>query len=217
MRLHRAQAKPDWEFLPAAQHNRWQRWASQSGGVLTPGNLITAAGACLAAAGLACVGLHEYWLGIALIGAGRLCDILDGIVAESTDTKSPLGEAVDATIDKLIAYAAFAVVALTGIVPWPLALVLWLQNATNATIVFTAQRQGLAMHASRAGKIGTALEWIAILLFVARAAAGLEHAAMFTAVTYGTTVIAFGLSTLATIRYARVYQRLRAAPRVAAP
>ncbi len=101
MSLHQTTGKPDWADMPKANYNYWQRIAAYSSGIITPGNIITLVGIALVAVGLSEVYRHQYAVGIVALIVGRLADLLDGLVAEKTRTKSPLGEILDASIDKI--------------------------------------------------------------------------------------------------------------------
>src|SRR5690349_11384075 len=103
MKLHHAGTKPDWDLVAASKRNSWQRLAKLSYGVMTPGNLLSFIGILLVGIGLAAINRQHIWKGLVLLAMGRLCDILDGSAAEYTGTKSPLGEAVDASLDKIAA------------------------------------------------------------------------------------------------------------------
>src|SRR5260370_1427998 len=113
MNLHHAD-KPDWEKQPPDSWNVWQRLAARTQGVITPANFVSLAGVAMVITGLVLITVNSVLLGTLLVIIGRMADILDGIVAEMTHTKSPLGELIDATIDKMILLAAIVVLALDG-------------------------------------------------------------------------------------------------------
>jgi phosphatidylglycerophosphate synthase len=199
MKLHRATAKPDWEIIAVERRNMWQRTASHTGGILTPGNFSSTTGLTFVGLGLILVGQNKLWHGLILIAIGRLCDIVDGVVAERTGTKSPLGEAVDASFDKLAAFASLIVFAAVGIIPWFFALLIGLQNGLTAMLSLTAKSQKRTVHPVSAGKIGGAIEWVALLCFVLVAL----HIHWLTTVAYTLAVISIVLNGAATTYYVR--------------
>src|SRR4051794_15939162 len=98
--LHHA-SEADWKRLPAAERNSWQRLAARTQGIVTPANLISLGGAAVVFYGLYLIAHSQIVTGILTVLAGRAADIIDGYIAHRTGTKSPLGEAVDVTIDKI--------------------------------------------------------------------------------------------------------------------
>jgi phosphatidylglycerophosphate synthase len=105
--------------------------------------------------------------GIGLVVVGRLADILDGIVAEATKTKSPVGEAVDATIDKIVAFAALTVLTFVGLVPLFVGVLFLIHNVVTIGIFGLARLKGGGLHPNTLGKISTAGEWIVVTGFTA--------------------------------------------------
>ena len=101
MNLHRTSGKPDWEEIKLGKRTLFQRLAAVTHGVITPANAITLIGFVVLLYGLGAILERDYLLGLTLIVMGRLLDIADGLAAEATHTKSPLGELFDATIDKV--------------------------------------------------------------------------------------------------------------------
>lgn len=201
MQLHRSGSIPDWEATTPAQRNLWQRWATRTGGLLTPANIVSILGAALVAAGLWCVAANELWAGLGLLAGGRLLDILDGYLAEHTGTKSPFGESLDATLDKLAVFAALVVFVGAGIVPWSFGLLVGLGNGVTALISLVAKSRGRAVHPERAGKLGTALEWGALLGFVL--AVTVYTPQVFTWGVYTVAFASIALNGYATLRYAQ--------------
>src|SRR5258708_6783173 len=101
MRLHTPYTNPGWKIDPTAA-NFWQRFALQTNGVVTPGNILSISGLVLVVWGAWLLGSGERWTaGVALVTAGRFFDVLDGYTAELTGTKSRLGAMVDVACDKL--------------------------------------------------------------------------------------------------------------------
>ena len=203
MKLHRANSKPDWELVAPNRRTMWQRIAAQTHGIVTPGNMFSTVGLVLVGMGLAYVRSGRLRFGLALMTFGRLCDLADGMAAERTGTKSLLGEAVDASFDKLAALATLVVFAASGVMPWWFALLIGLQNGTTALLTAIGKSMRLVVHPVAAGKFGGAVEWAALLVFVLSAATqGTAHSVLAVA-AYVLAFISIGLNAAATAWYAR--------------
>ena len=156
--LHRAGKKADWEDIAPEERNAWQRTAAQTHGIVTPGNLVT-----LASFGVGLWALHKYRKGedmsaAVLFAASLLGDAADGMVADKTSTKSPLGAALDPLKDKLLQVGALSVLTERGTISKEYAAVSLATNATNAAATVAARTRGIHTEASFAGKAKTALE-----------------------------------------------------------
>ena len=174
MNLHRTDVHPDWHAVSPARRNVWQRIAAARPGILTPGNVITLIGLTLVIVGLGALLHQHYWVAGWLVLAGRLCDLLDGWAADATGTKSPLGEIVDATVDKLETGAAFVVLLLSQLLSWWIVGLLLVVQVIIAIISLVARRQKIALHPSRRGKVAMALVWVLIVGLVVLRVAGIH-------------------------------------------
>lgn len=172
--LHRAGKRPDWSKVSRRRWNIWQQVAGRSGGVLTVGNMFTVAGFWLVLAGLVMVAVDMNWTGLILIAVGRICDLLDGWAADRTKTKSPLGEMLDTTADKLETAAALVVLSLFGVLPWPAALLVFVPQLLVGLWALACWLRGKQSHPSRTGKLGMAAVWLGLGLFIAQAASGIN-------------------------------------------
>jgi phosphatidylglycerophosphate synthase len=167
MNLHHAD-KADWETVPSDEWNGWQRLAARTGGIVAPANFISLVGAIVAF-----YGIHLIWVGQVIAGAivlvlGRVSDILDGMVADHTRTKSPFGEGFDATLDKVVILLSLVVIFWQSLLPWPVFLTLVFFNAYNAIIGYYGNwMKKSGSHPSRSGKLSSAFAWIAIGSLVA--------------------------------------------------
>lgn len=188
--LHRVGKRPDWELVAANRHNVWQRIAAGTKGVLTPANVASVTGAVLVVIGLWQVVADNLLVGFILIAVGRAADILDGAVAHATGTKSNVGEALDASIDKIVVIAALGVLVGTGIVPLLAAGLMVVRNSANITLSLLAKAHKKVLHPSRAGKLAGGLEWVSLLLFVLSAFAA-EQAS--NAIEDGSFVLAYAM------------------------
>jgi phosphatidylglycerophosphate synthase len=200
MKLHHAATLPDWEQVPPSRHNPWQRLAAKTHGFVTPGNISSFAGLCLVAIGLAYIGHHHLWTGLLILGVGRLFDIVDGTLAERSGTKSPLGEGVDASFDKLAALATLVVFVAASILPWPFAVLIGLQNASTGLLSLAAKALRRTIHPLATGKIGVVVEWAALIGFALGAAADMQA---LTLIAYAVAMVSVGLNFWATLNYAR--------------
>lgn len=163
-KLHTAK-RADWEKTNEASYNFWQKIAVRSNGTLTPANAVSLAGGILALYGLSVILNDDIVTGLILLTLGRLADLADGIVAEQTKTKSPLGEMVDATIDKIVVAATLIVLGALALVPWIIIIIVAVQNVANVLISIVAKLRDRSIHPSRLGKISAAFSWVTIILY----------------------------------------------------
>lgn len=199
-------------FRPKPPQNIWQRLAARTGGFITPANFITLAGLGLSLFGIAQVYNGTFFAGIVAIGAGRLADILDGYVAKVTSTTSRVGEALDASADKLVITAAVIALIISQYAPLAPLILILTQNTLNVGFIALARRRGHLLHPSVAGKHAAVTQWLTILAFVAsQAVAGQGHVSQgghFAAnvlgiVGYSSLIIFLVLGATATFGYAR--------------
>lgn len=165
MQMHRVKQKPDWEYVAVDERTLWQRLAAVSHGIITPANIVTLFALSFVVSGAALVVDGIYLLGFVFIATGRLLDLADGAVAERTQTKGPLGEALDSIADKIAFLLVFIVFALEAIMSlWLLAGLVVLQLA-NSVVVIGKKLKGEAVHTTRWGKYGSLLLWSTIGMF----------------------------------------------------
>ena len=172
MKLHRTTGKPDWFAVKPEARNTWQRFAAATKSVVTPGNAVSLVGLLIVFEGMFMLLDDRPTTGLWLIVGGRFCDIVDGFVADHTGTKSPLGEAVDATFDKIGALGILVAVGIEHIVPWWAVGLIGLQNAANSVIAYAGWRRRLAIQPVLSGKLSTAFQWLALSCFLVAAAYG---------------------------------------------
>ena len=160
MDLHRASKVADWEKVEPSQWNKWQQRAAETRGIDTPGNRETAKGAFFSLFGLAAIAKDKPFIGTALLGWGRWKDITDGKVADKTGTKSPVGEAFDATTDKILMGVAIPVLHKKGVITDTEKNVLFAESVVSsaATLLakFVTKRE---IHPSRIGKNFAFASW----------------------------------------------------------
>lgn len=153
---------------------------------------------------MVCIGLGyvvqgELLTGVIITAGGRICDLLDGIVAERTGTKSPIGGATDASFDKLGALAALLVLGTEQIVPWWAVALIGAQNTANSIIGAIGLHRRLKVRPVQAGKLSTALEWAAFFWFILTA----DNLTLWHWPAYVLLGAALILGIYATIAYAR--------------
>jgi len=162
MNLHRTDKKPQWERTAESERTVWQRIAYKTHGVVTPANLVSLTGLALTMSGLQDFKKGNKQRATAKIILGRACDIADGLVAEHTKTKSPFGEAVDATVDKISMAHGLYVLSETDTLPVFATASFFTQNIVNTAATAIAKKRGVELHPSAEGKITTLLQWAAI-------------------------------------------------------
>jgi phosphatidylglycerophosphate synthase len=198
MELHRTGKKADWELIPQGQWNSWQRLAARTHKIVTPGNIVSLLGLLLVGVGLVFVGRQQLWAGFIIIGVGRIFDILDGMAADRTGTKSHIGEGIDAGFDKLAALASLVVFTTSHILPLSFAIIIGGLSIITALFSLAADMRGRTIHPNIAGKVGTAVLWAALAGFVLGAA---THSEAWNTVAGILAVTAIGLSGAATVHY----------------
>jgi phosphatidylglycerophosphate synthase len=163
--LHRAEIA-DWSKQSPNYHNMWQRMAAKTHGIVAPGNLVSLVGALAVSCGLYLVAQHSLTSGIIAIFAGRCADILDGIVADYTKTKSPLGEAIDAAADKIVVGLALLVLAVDNLLPLAIIVLIAVHGIYNSVLAIVSKLLTVDLHPSAIGKMAAVCSWLTILLYL---------------------------------------------------
>ncbi len=169
MDLHTARVTPDWQLVDAKKRNAWQRLAAGTQGVVTPANGLSLLGFVLVCVGSWRLYRHVWAVGLGMIVIGRLADLADGYVANATGTKSPLGEFVDATCDKLAVAVVASLAIVTGVMPLWFVCVLLAVNAYLAGFGLLAGRKH-GVHPNRPAKLATFAAWAAVVFLITDAA-----------------------------------------------
>lgn len=201
MDLHRTSGKPDWADIPLAKRNVWQRLAANSRGIVTPGNVITIIGYILVLFGLKAIAEYQLLLGGILLAIGRLLDIADGAAADATGTKSPTGELLDATIDKVGTALTILIFYMVGAAPWWILTALLIPQLIIAYVSLRGAGTDRQLHPSKVGKFSMLAAWFTLLGFVFAGAAGNPPFAIIP--VYMLAVISIGLGFKAAADYSR--------------
>jgi len=163
MNLHRTTGKPDWDAIKPADRNTFQKVGAATHAIVTPPNIITVIGLIIVFFGLAQILAEHYWIGLIALAVGRLLDIVDGVVAEATGTKSPTGEIFDAAADKIGTLLTIVVLFVAQIAaPWVIVLLL-IPQAITPLVTFYKKQKHISIHPTRQGKLSMATSWVAIV------------------------------------------------------
>ncbi len=206
--MHQTNEVPDWATVDPADRNIWQQMAADTQGLVTPGNAFSIAGFGLVITGLWLVADRSLWEGTLLVSFGRMADVIDGMVAERTGTKSPLGRLLDADFDKIGALLALLVFTLVHVLPVWVAVAIATQNVANIFISVRGLWRRAVINPSLPGKVSMAGYWIAIVGFVATRLLLHSRYAVFHAVTstiaYGLVIISLTLGVAASAGYLKI-------------
>lgn len=202
MKLHRVEGQPDWQKVPAAQWNSWQRAAARTHGVVTIGNFFSMVGLLSIPVGLWLVRDMHYIPAVIVLALGRLCDLLDGWLADRTGTKSPLGEKVDATFDKVSAALVLIGLYTIDFIPVSIVALVLGPHAIIAALALIAFYRGKQFHPSLLGKWSMAAIWLTILSFIAFEAFGYQAEDMARLLLFGVLAITVALNLAALVGYA---------------
>ena len=201
MDLHRTTGKPDWESISSKERTTIQRIAAATRGIITPPNIITFIGLLIVLYGLFALLVGEYWTGLIALAVGRLLDIVDGMVAQQTGTKSPLGELLDAAVDKIGTLLTIIVLFIAGISFWWLIALLLLPQLIIPFVTLYKRSKNKKIHPTRAGKLSMASLWVSIVGLILIKALALEMFHPTAIVVYVISVISFKLGLYALWQY----------------
>lgn len=206
MSLHRSEAMPDWERVAPYELNQWQSVAAKTGGIITPGNFLSLLGFWVVCYGLFAVTQEQFWTGFVAVTIGRMADLLDGKVADMTGTKSPIGEAVDASIDKLATGLILLVLLTTGIINPAVLAAVFLPHLVIAVIAIINLSRKKRLHPSRLGKISMALAWAGLIGVILANAVSVRYENLVATSSHVVIYVSIGLGVLAGLRYFRKHR-----------
>jgi len=200
MNLHRTTGKPDWDAIKPADRNTFQKIGAATRSIVTPPNIITIIGLAIVFFGLAQILAEHYWIGLIALAVGRLLDIVDGMVAEATGTKSPTGEIFDAVADKIGTLLTIVVLFAAQIAePWLIVLLL-IPQVLTPLITFYKKQKRINIHPTRQGKLSMATSWVAIVgLLITKA---MDGSLLVADISYTLVGVSFLLGVYALWQYA---------------
>jgi phosphatidylglycerophosphate synthase len=201
MQLHRTTGKADWLAIPSKSYTIWQRLAARTHGVVTPSNAVTIAGFALVLIGLQEILNQRYLPGTVLVAIGRICDILDGWLAEFTRTKSPLGELLDAAADKTLTILTVAAFFAVHFAPVWVLIALVTPHVLIVVILLGWRIRKRAFHPSLVGKLSMAGVWVSLLIYALAHVVSLPTAAL--AATQVIVVASSAAGLYAAVQYIR--------------
>ena len=202
MKLHRAQAKPDWFGL--SKYNFWQKIAHKTNGIVTPGNAISIIGFLLVLVGVYYLFNAEYVWTFWLVLAGRICDLLDGLAADLTQTKSSLGELVDVVIDKLATIVIVTAIIIINLINWWLVVLLVVPQLLIVVNSFHKKRKKIKVQPSLYGKISMALLWLSVIGLICTRLVPLQGVELVQIFSYSTAIASSTLALVALGEYRRL-------------
>ncbi|HEY6646673.1 MAG TPA: CDP-alcohol phosphatidyltransferase family protein [Mycobacterium sp.] len=178
IQLHRTTGQADWLAVPPHSYTIWQRLAARTHGIVTLSNVVTIVGFALVLIGLEEILNRRYLSATVLLAIGRFCDILDGWLAELTRTKSPLGELLDAAIDKILTILTVATFYVAHIAPAWVLVALVTPHVLIVVILLAWRIRKRVLHPSLVGKLSMAGVWLSLLIYALAQIVDLPAAAM---------------------------------------
>jgi len=166
MSLHRSSETPDWEKVAPEDRNIWQKIAAETNGALTPGNVLTIGSLALTAWGVVDIYRGKKGRGVTKIVLSRSLDLVDGLVAEHTGTKSQLGKYLDAGNDMINKAAAVAVASDQFNMPPAVCATMYGINLIESGAILSHKSKWGALQPPRTGKYATFGEFTSVGAYV---------------------------------------------------
>jgi phosphatidylglycerophosphate synthase len=208
MNLHRSK-RPDWQNIAPKRQTPLQHLAAATGGVVTVGNFVTVFGFAIVSYGIDKIIVQQYWVAFTALIVGRCMDVVDGWAAQLTQTKSPLGELLDAGLDKVGTFMIIVVLYSYNDAAWLILVLLVLPHIFISAITFISIKQQKHLHPSTRGKISMASAWVSLLGFVAMRATHVTFSSMLGYTTYILAVLSIIIGLSATYGYTRELGKAR--------
>ena len=202
MNLHRTTGKPDWDGLKKSDYNTFQKIGEATHSIVTPPNVITIIGLGLVIYGLISVLGGHFWLGLGLLAVGRILDIVDGVVAQATGTKSPTGEFLDASVDKVGTLLTIIVLYIAASQQWWAITLILIPQFITPFVSLYKRTHHKDIHPTRPGKLSMATAWVGIIgLLVMKAVEGSAISPALSIVVYVFAILSFILGIYALWQY----------------
>lgn len=116
--------------------------------------------------GSSIAGISKALIAAAIFGFASITDWLDGYLARRRNQVTALGQMLDPIADKLLTSAAFISLVQLGLAPaWMVAVIVGREFAVTA-LRSVAHSRGVALPASRLGKLKMSSQVVAILLLI---------------------------------------------------
>ncbi|PID99611.1 hypothetical protein CSA80_00305 [Candidatus Saccharibacteria bacterium] len=154
----------EWELVPPHERNIHQKIAAKTGGIVTVANMISVAGAYTTHCGIHNFSKGKRLKGLSQIAIGRSCDLLDGIVAKKLGTRSEVGAAVDAGLDKALTADGIFTLVRAGVIPPYFAAAATAQQACIMAENAKIKSAGGEPNPSKDGKYGMGATWAGMAL-----------------------------------------------------
>jgi CDP-diacylglycerol--glycerol-3-phosphate 3-phosphatidyltransferase len=119
----------------------------------------------------------QAWAAV-LFGAAAITDLVDGELARRTNQVTSFGKIVDPIADKALTGSALVILSWFGLLPWWVTVVIVTREVVVTLLRFWVIRHGV-IAASRGGKFKTALQIVAITLYLLPLAAGADEVAIW--------------------------------------
>jgi phosphatidylglycerophosphate synthase len=202
MNLHRTTGKPDWYDIKKSDYNVFQKIGAATHGIVTPANVITIIGLAIVIFGLISVLAQHYWLGLGMLATGRVLDIVDGVVANATGTKSPLGEIMDATVDKITTFLTIVVLFIVALNQWWAITLILIPQLITPFVSLYKRTHHIDIHPTRPGKLSMATAWVSIVgLLIIKAVEGSAIIPALSILVYALIIVSFVLGLYALWQY----------------
>ncbi len=203
--LHRPEGGlADWEHIPPEERKGFQRLAAATHGIATPANALD-----VIAMGVLENGLHDMREGYHTAGFLKLAgavaeDAFNGMVADRTGTKSPLGEKIDVITD-MHKVARIGTLVRDGFLPAWVAGAVAARKVANIGATAAAKHRGVPLHTSKEGKLAEFAQNAMVFSAIGKElAARHDNRRLKTAASVAlgiTTTVFAALSTRSTIDY----------------
>jgi CDP-diacylglycerol--glycerol-3-phosphate 3-phosphatidyltransferase len=119
----------------------------------------------------------QAWAAI-VFGAAAITDLVDGELARRTNRVTSFGKIVDPIADKALTGSALLIQSWFDLLPWWITVVVITREVIVTALRFWVIRHGV-IAASRGGKVKTALQSLAITLYLLPLASGADDVAVW--------------------------------------